>query len=84
MYSYVKGFNFLLTVVPNIPLVNMILFEKVWKWHMPSIAVSILIIINCNDADNINNKSNNEVTDLDGTDYYLSSNQQPQSMRNLK
>ncbi|HEY6885099.1 MAG TPA: hypothetical protein VI278_13780 [Nitrososphaeraceae archaeon] len=62
----------------------MILFDEVWKWHMPSIAVSILIIISCNDADNINNESNNEVTDLDGTDYYLSSNQQPQSMRNLK
>jgi hypothetical protein len=80
MYSYVQDFNFLLTVVPNIPLVNMILFDEVWKWLVPS----ILIIINCNDADNTNNQSNNEVTDLDGTDYYLSSNQQPQSMRNLK
>jgi len=36
---------------------------------MPSIAVSILIIISCNDADNTNNESNNKVTDLDGTDY---------------
>ena len=61
----------------------MMLFDEVWKWLVLSIAVSILIIISCNDADNINNnESNNEVTDLDGTDYYLSSNQQPQSMRN--